>query len=272
MGKDCLSPPGHKAFSDARGLIRFASELREMSQKPVGIKLCVGNPVEFAEVVAAMVEANTYLDFVTVDGKEGGTGAAPAEYSNHVGMPLVDGLYVVHNLLVGAGIRDKVRVLASGKIISGFGLFRALALGADAANSARGMMFALGCIQSLKCHTNKCPTGIATQDKELQKGLVVEDKAVRVYNFQKKTVESCMHLIGSAGLEHPSQLNSSYIMVRTDNHLATTYDKIRPPLHPGELLVAPSSASTRDHELRNVWSVAMNKFNGKTVEPQRVVA
>jgi glutamate synthase domain-containing protein 2 len=140
QGKDCISPPGHTAFSDARSLIQFANELREMSQKPVGMKLCIGNPIEFAEVVAAMVESKTYLDFITVDGKEGGTGAAPSEYSNAVGTPLIDGLFIVQNLLQGAGIRDKVKVIASGKVISGFGLFRALALGADLANSARGMM------------------------------------------------------------------------------------------------------------------------------------
>jgi glutamate synthase domain-containing protein 2 len=268
VGRDCISPPGHKSFSDARGLVRFANELREISQKPVGIKLCVGNPIEFAEVVAAMVESKTYVDFVTVDGKEGGTGAAPAEYSNHVGTPLTDGLYIVHNLLVGAGVRDRVKVIASGKIISGFGLFRAISLGADIGNSARGMMFALGCIQSLKCHTIMCPTGVANQDKELQKGLVVRDKADRVYNFQRKTVQACMNLVASAGLDHPSKLDSSYVMVRIGHHQAVSYAQHKPPLAFGELLMP----TMREHQLRNVWNTAVENLNKTMINKVPVVA
>lgn len=254
LGQDCVSPSAHSAFGDAEGLILFAQELRKLSGgKPIGFKLCVGNAVEFAQVCKAMVDLEQYVDFITVDGKEGGTGAAPSEYSNHVGTPLIEGLYIVHNLLVGAGLRDRVKVIASGKIFSGFGMFRAVALGADVCNSARGMMFALGCIQSLKCHTNKCPVGVATQDKQLQLGLVVPDKAERVARFQQKTVASFLHLCASAGVDHPSKLNSSHLMIKTSKHGFAPYSELNPPLERGELLQAHP---TRAHPLRVSWNEA----------------
>jgi hypothetical protein len=182
MGRDCLSPLRHSAFAGPRGLVLFLQRLRELSGgKPVGIKLCVGQPEEFCAIVRAMVELDITPDFITVDGAEGGTGAAPPEFSNSVGAPMEEGLALVHGVLRGAGLRDRVRVVAAGKILTGFGVVRTLALGADTCNAARAMMFALGCIQALKCNSNACPTGVTTQNPELTAGLVPEDKALRVY-------------------------------------------------------------------------------------------
>lgn len=262
VGEDCHSPASHTAFSNARELIRFASELRNTSRLPVGIKLCIGNPREFAEIVYAMREADTYLDFVTVDGGEGGTGAASYEHINNAGMPMYDGLYIVSSLLIGAGIKDKVKVIAAGKVFSGFTLYRTLALGADLCNSARGFMFALGCISSLKCHTNKCPTGVATQDKTLMDGLVVGDKAERVYQFQRKTMDALLDMVASAGLNSPAELDSSFVMVRTSTGGgAATYEKLKNPLMTGELL-SPPAPGREDHYIRQVWRSAEKSMQG----------
>ena len=192
-GNDIISPPKHSAFNTPLELIEFVKLLREGSGgKPVGIKICIGNKSEFLSICKAMVETKTYLDFITVDGGEGGTGAAPPEYSDHVGMPLRDALAFVYDCLNGFGIKDEIKIIASGKVISGFDIIRCLSIGADLCNSARGMMFALGCIQALECHTNTCPTGVATQDPKLTKGLVPEEKSIRVARYQHETVKSAM--------------------------------------------------------------------------------
>ena len=188
-GQDVVSPPAHKAFSNPKGLLKFVAELRELSGgKPVGFKLCVGQPSEFLAICKAMVETKIYPDFITVDGGEGGTGAAPFEFSDSVGAPLEEGLTFVHNSLKGFNLRQHIRVIASGKVMTGFNLLSRIALGADMCNSARGMMLALGCIQARRCNTNNCPTGVATSDKQLMHGLDPSDKKVRIYNYQRHTV------------------------------------------------------------------------------------
>lgn len=230
MGVDCISPPGHSTFSDPRGLVAFIKRLRDLSGgKPVGIKLCIGHRREFMSLVKAMLEAGVTPDFIVVDGKEGGTGAAPLEFANRVGMPMLEGLTFVHNTLRGAGIRDQIKIGAAGKIISGFDIARALALGADWCNSARGFMFAIGCIQAQACHTNKCPVGIATQDPGRQKALDVGDKSDRVARFHKNTLHALAELAGAAGLKHPSAFMPYHFMFRqkdnefTDGNVAYPY-------------------------------------------------
>ena len=218
MGQDCVSPASHSAFSTPRELVAFWQQLRELSGgKPVGFKLCVGQPWQFMAIVKAMLEADDYPDFIVVDGAEGGTGAAPVEFMDNVGMPLVDGFLLVHNTLVGAGIRDKIKVGVSGKIVSGFDIARMLALGADWCNAARGFMFAVGCIQSRSCHTNTCPTGVATQDPYRQQALDVPSKAERVANFHKNTLKSLGSIVGATGLEHPSDLKPYHIARRMED-------------------------------------------------------
>ncbi len=218
LGQDCVSPATHTAFSTPRELVDFWQQLRELSGgKPVGFKLCVGQPWQFMAIVKAMIEADNYPDFIVVDGAEGGTGAAPVEFMDNVGMPMVDGFLLVHNTLVGAGIRDKIKLGVSGKIVSGFDIARMIALGADWCNSARGFMFAVGCIQSRSCHTNTCPTGVATQDPHRQKALDVPSKAERVASFHKNTVKSLASIVGAVGLQHPSQLQPYHIARRLDD-------------------------------------------------------
>ncbi|MEM9070786.1 MAG: FMN-binding glutamate synthase family protein [Myxococcota bacterium] len=228
VGQTVNSPPSHRAFDGPKGLLKLIAQMRELSGgKPVGFKLCVGQPTEFLGIVKAMLETGLVPDFVSVDGSEGGTGAAPPEFSNSVGMPLADGLSLVHNALRGAGLRDQTKIISAGKITSGFHVVRQLALGADACNSARGMMFALGCIQALKCNTNKCPVGVATQDPKLIQGLVVDDKARRVHNFHRKTIHSVLELIGAAGIKHPQDLRSHHVYRRVSptaiRHLGEIY-------------------------------------------------
>lgn len=232
-----FSPPYHSTFHNPKGLIQFIQELRKLSGgKPTGLKLCIGKKSEFVGICKAMVEMDIYPDFITVDGGEGGTGAAPQEFSNHVGAPMIDGLAFVQNMLVGFGIRQHIAIIASGKILTGFHLVRAIALGADACNSARAMMMALGCIQALQCNTNKCPTGVATQDPALTVGLVVEDKKYRVANYHEDTVKTFVELIGAAGLDHYKQLNRSHIYRRVFMNEVRTFEDIFPSLKPGSLL------------------------------------
>lgn len=215
MDQDCISPATHSAFSTPRELVQFWQQLRELSGgKPVGFKLCIGMPWEFMAIVKAMIEEDNYPDFIVIDGAEGGTGAAPVEFMDSIGMPLVDAFLFVQNTLVGAGIRDKIKVGVSGKLISGFDIAKMMALGADWCNSARGFMFAVGCIQSRSCHTNKCPTGVATQDPSRQKALDVPDKSQRVKNFHANTLKSLADIVGCAGLAHPSQLQPHHIVRR----------------------------------------------------------
>jgi len=208
-----LSPPGHAVFSDAKGLISFIAQLRNLSNgKPIGFKLCVGHTKEFEEICQEMKNADCYPDFITVDGAEGGTGAAPLEFSDGVGMPLEPALIFINKTLISYGIREKIRIICSGKIISGYSILKAIALGADLCNSARGFMFSLGCIQALRCNNNKCPTGVATQDRMLMKGLVVTDKSERVFHFHKNTLFSANELLAAAGKNSFSEVDINVFM------------------------------------------------------------
>lgn len=236
-GMDIISPPTHSAFTTPLELMDFVKLLRKGSGgKPIGMKICIGNKSEFLSICKAMVETNTYLDFITVDGGEGGTGAAPQEYSDHVGMPLRDAIAFVYDALNGFGIKNQIKIIASGKVITGFDIIRNLSLGADLCNSARGMMFALGCIQALECHANTCPTGVATQDLNLMKGLVPEEKSVRVARFQHETVKSAMDLMASAGLAHPDEVTRDVVTTRIDRNKVETFAEIFPELETGCLL------------------------------------
>lgn len=232
-----FSPPYHSAFSTPRELILFIQKMRELSDgKPVGFKLCIGRKSEFISICKAMVELDIYPDFITVDGGEGGTGAAPPEFSNSVGTPLLDGLAFVDNILKGYCIRHHIRICASGKILTGFHIVRAVALGADMCNSARAMMMALGCIQALECNKNTCPTGVATQDPALMKGLVIDDKKVRVANFHKYTIESFVELLAAAGLDQPRKLNRHQISRRVFMNEVRTLEEIYPSIPTGSML------------------------------------
>lgn len=232
-----FSPTFHTAFTSPRGLMEFVQHLRDLSGgKPVGFKLCIGRRTEFYSICKAIIETGIYPDFITVDGGEGGTGAAPPEFSNSVGMPFMDGLSFVHDALTGFGIRDKTKVIASGKILTGYHIVRAIALGADTCNSARAMMLALGCIQALLCNTNRCPTGVATQDRQKMAGLVVDDKKHRVANYHQDTVESCVELIAALGLTGPHQVNRSLIYRRIFMNAVKTFEEIYPYTEPGSLL------------------------------------
>jgi glutamate synthase domain-containing protein 2 len=240
MGKDVISPPVHTAFKTPIGLCEFIGRLRELSGgKPVGFKLCVGKRRELFAICKAMMETKIFPDFITVDGGEGGTGAAPLEFSNVIGTPLDEGLILVHNALVGIGVRDKVRVIASGRVVTGFDLVQKIAIGADLCNSARAMMFSLGCIQAQKCNTNDCPTGVATQNPDLVAGLVVSDKAARVHHFQKNTVRAFMELLAAAGLTHPSELRPWHILRRVSPTEVKHYAEMYEYLDSGELLLDP---------------------------------
>ena len=231
------SPPYHTAFSSPLQLVQFIQELRHASGgKPVGFKLCIGHKSEFIGICKAMVELDLYPDFITVDGGEGGTGAAPQEFSNYVGAPFMDGLAFVHNMLRGFGIRQHVRVIGSGKILSGFHLIRARALGADMCNSARAMMMALGCIQALACNANTCPTGVATQDPQLVAGLVVKDKKVRIANYHRETVSTFVELLGAAGLDSHEKLTRDHIYRRVFMNQVKTFEEIYPNLASGCML------------------------------------
>lgn len=244
QGKDVLSPRGHSSFDTPIGLLEFIREMRELSGgKPVGFKLCVGKRREFLAICKAMVQTGITPDFIVVDGGEGGTGAAPLEFSNHVGAPLVDGLIFVHNALVGFDVRDKIKVIASGKVTSGFGMVKRLALGADACYSARGMMLALGCIQALKCNSNHCPVGVATQDPKLMDGLVPSAKNVRVASFHNETIESVCEILGAMGLSEPEALRPWHIMRRVSHTEIRHYGEIYEFIEPSALLAEPYPAS-----------------------------
>jgi len=234
---EVVSPPAHTAFSTPLEMMEFVQRLRDLSGgKPVGIKLCLGNRGEFLSLCKAMVETGSGPDFVTVDGGEGGTGAAPMEYSNSVGTPLREALTYIVDALIGFDLKKDVRVISSGKIITGFHLVRALALGADMCNTARGMMLALGCIQALECNKNICPTGITTQDPNLVAGLVVADKRQRIANYQTATVKSVAELLAAAGLSHLDELNRSHIFRRTSTTEVRRLDEIHPYTEVGSLL------------------------------------
>jgi len=253
MDEDCVSPARHRAFSTPAELVAFIAELRRLSGgKPVGFKLCVGQPWEFMGIVKAMRAASTYPDFIVVDGAEGGTGASPQEFTDHLGMPLRESLLFVHNTLVGAGIRHHIKVGAAGKIVSAFDIAAAMALGAEWVNAGRGFMFALGCIQSLSCHTNRCPVGVATQDRMRQRALVVPDKAERVHNFHRNTLAALSDMIAAAGLEHPSQIGPHHLVRRVSLTEIRMFSQLHIFLRDGELL---TDAHDRDF-YSNAWRLA----------------
>jgi glutamate synthase domain-containing protein 2 len=237
LGADVISPPAHSAFSNPTELLEFVTRLRELSGgKPVGFKLCIGKRREFLAVCKAMLETGLHPDFISVDGGEGGTGAAPIEFSNSLGCPLVEGLSFVHNALVGAGLRDRIKIIASGKVSSGFGLVKRIALGADLCYAARSMMISMGCIQARLCNTNTCPVGVATQNPTLAGGLVVRDKSVRVARYHNETVEAAVELIAAAGLASPSDLEPWHIMRRVSPVETKHYGEIIHYLRQDELL------------------------------------
>ena len=251
-GKDCISPASHSAFATPREMVAFIAKLRVLSGgKPVGFKLCVGHPWEFLGVCKAMVEAGIYPDFIVVDGMEGGTGAAPLEFADHIGMPMREGLVFVRNALIGINVRDHIRIGCSGKIVNGFDMARAMALGADWCNSARGFMFALGCIQSLSCNTDRCPTGVTTQDKGRARALVVADKTERVHNFHDSMVHALAELVAAAGLEHPHELRPEHFSRRVSAHESMTYAELYPSLKQGELITG-----AHDKHWREMWDMA----------------
>ncbi len=236
-GVDCVSPARHSAFSTPLEMMAFIADLRRLSGgKPVGFKLCLGHPWEFMAIVKAMLESGIVPDFIVVDGGEGGTGAAPVEFSDHVGTPMREGLLFVHNTLVGTGLRDRVKIGAAGRLVSGFDIATVLAIGADWTNAARGFMFALGCIQSLHCHTNTCPTGVATQDQARQRALNVPDKAERVRSFHARTVNALAEMLAAAGLSHPDELMPHHVVHRISTTEIRTFDQVHHFLKPGVLI------------------------------------
>lgn len=246
------SPPAHHAFSNAEGLLHFVRKLRRLSGgKPVGFKLCIGSRQEFIDICKAMVSTGIYPDFITIDGGEGGTGAAPLEFSDSVGMPLNDALIFVCDTLNGYGLRKELKVIASCKVVTGFDIVKAMCIGADACNGARSMLFAIGCIQALRCDTNDCPTGITTQRKDLQKGLVVGDKAVRLANYHEEVVKSAMSLLTAAGLDDLKQLNRSYIYKRVDQYNSFPLNHLFPPVEYGSYLRGKTPVEAKGEDSRH---------------------
>ncbi|MCA9025377.1 MAG: FMN-binding glutamate synthase family protein [Planctomycetaceae bacterium] len=252
VGEKCISPPYHTAFQTPRELLTFVQTLREATGgKPTGFKLCIGRPSEFFGICKAMLETGIQPDFIIVDGSEGGTGAAPLEFEDHVGTPLTEGLIFVHNALIGCGLRGQIKIGCSGKVTSSFEMARRIAIGADYCNAARGMMFALGCIQAMRCQTNRCPVGVATQDPQRVRALVVPLKAERVFNYHRNTVLSFNQLIASLGLDSPSQLNQRLLMRRVNPTLVQSYEQLYPTLEAGILL----GDQVPEH-LRDDWNTA----------------
>lgn len=241
LGKDVLSPPYHKAFNTPTEMLHFIKKLRDLSGgKPVGFKLCVGQKSEFLSICKAMLKTGIKPDFIAVDGGEGGTGAAPLEFSDSVGMPFKEGLTFVYNALIGFNIKKEITLIAAGKVVSGFHIFRAISLGADTTYSARAMMMAVGCIQALECNHNTCPTGVATQDPDLMKGLIVEDKKHRVANYHKETINAFNELMAAAGIHNPDEINRAHVNRRTSNYEVKSYDEIYPYIPEGSLLNSES--------------------------------
>ena len=253
VGIECISPASHSAFSTPTEMMQFIARLRELSGgKPVGFKLAVGQAWEFMAIVKAMLKTGIVPDFIVVDGAEGGTGAAPVELTDHVGVPMREALLLVHNTLVGAGLRPMVRIGVAGKIVSAFDIAAVLALGADWVNAARGFMFAIGCIQSQSCHTNKCPTDVATQDALRQRALVVPDKSERVANFHRNSLHALAELLAAAGLEHPSDLRPHHVVRRVSSNEIRLYSQLFPYLAAGELL----DGNSPHPFYRQAWALA----------------
>ena len=238
-------------------MLKLVQQMRELSNgKPIGFKLCIGRKSEFLGICKAMVESGILPDFIAVDGGEGGTGAAPLEFTNSVGMPYQEGLAFVYDALVGFDLKKKIKIIAAGKIVTGFDVFRAVALGADVCYSARAMMLALGCIQALECNKNTCPTGVATQDPALVKGLVVADKKQRVANFHHDTIEAFVELMAAAGIDDPAKINRTDVMRRITMNRAERYDRIFPYLTPGCLL--------EDSSVPEAWKHLLDEASAKS--------
>jgi glutamate synthase domain-containing protein 2 len=252
MGEDCISPACHNAFSTPVEMMQFVASMRKLSGgKPAGFKMCIGHPWEFLAICKAMLETGLYPDFIVVDGNEGGTGAAPLEFMDHLGMPMREGVNFVHNALIGINARNRIRLGASGKIATAFDMARAMAIGADWCNSARGFMFALGCIQSLSCHTDRCPTGVTTQDPTRNRALYVPHKMERVYNYHHNTLHALAELLAAAGLEHPQELRPIHFSQRSGTTEVCSFAKLYPALRPGELI-----DGTQDSRFRDAWAMA----------------
>ncbi len=253
VGTDCISPSAHSAFATPIEMLRFIDRLRDLAGgKPTGFKLCIGHPWEWFAIAKAMLETGIVPDFIVVDGAEGGTGAAPLEFTDHVGAPLQEGLLLVHNTLVGLNLRERVRVGCAGKVVSAFDIARAMALGADWCNAARGFMFALGCIQAQACHTGNCPTGVTTQDPLRQRALDVPTKAQRVLNYHQQTLHALQELVQAAGLNHPSEISASHIVRRNAEHGVKLLANLLPFVAPGALL-----AGEMPHQVfRTYWPMA----------------
>jgi glutamate synthase domain-containing protein 2 len=237
IGVDCLSPPTHPSFSTPLEMLSFVTRLRDLSGgKPVGFKLCIGLKKEFLGICKAMLETEIYPDFITIDGAEGGTGAAPLEFSNRLGLPINEALSYVHNTLLGVGLRNKIRLIASGKVATAYDLITKFAIGADMCNSARAMMFSLGCIQSLRCNTNECPTGIATQDPARITAVDPNEKRFRIFNYHFNTIKNVIELLGAMGINSPTELKPHHILHRVQEGKSLTYEALFPSLEEGALL------------------------------------
>jgi glutamate synthase domain-containing protein 2 len=253
LGKDVLSPASHSAFDSPESMCMFIQKLRELSNyKPIGFKLCLGKKSDFIAICKAIIKTEIYPDFITIDGAEGGTGAAPMEYSNHIGTALKDGLIFVHNSLVGFGLRDKIKIICSGKIATGFDMIRYIALGADLCNSARAMMMALGCIQSRECNKNTCPVGVATQNKRLIRGLDINNKKNRVENFHNNTIKSFLEIIGAMGLNSACELQPQMVFQRIDANTVKSYDQIYDYIETASLL----KQATVPEQFKACWQYA----------------
>ena len=256
VGEACVSPSSHSAFATPLEMMAFVQHLRELSGgKPVGFKLCIGHPWEWFAIVKAMLKTQIYPDFIVVDGTEGGTGASPVEFTNHVGTPLQEGLRLVHNSLIGVNLRDQIKIGCSGKIISAFDMAVAFALGADWCNSARGFMFSVGCIQAQVCDTGFCPTGVTTQDPDRQKALVVTDKSERVYHFHKETLKALKEIVEAAGLHHPIEINTRHIVRRVSANEVRLLEDLLPDIPAGSLL-SNEEVSTLPKVFQLYWDIA----------------
>jgi glutamate synthase domain-containing protein 2 len=260
VGVDCISPARHGAFDTPAELLQFVERLRQLSGgKPVGFKLCIGHPWEWFAICKAMLDTGLLPDFIVVDGAEGGTGAAPLEFTDHVGAPLQEGLLLVHNTLTGLNLRPRIRIGCAGKVIGAFDIARAMALGADWCNAARGFMFALGCIQAQSCHTGACPTGVTTQDPQRQQALVVPDKAERVWRYHQNTLEALKELVQAAGLERPGQISASHIVRRVGDSDVRLLANQLPFVAPGALLAAIEGRADWPHNVfRLYWPLAQS--------------
>ena len=253
VGEDCFSPPAHSTFSTPHGLLEYVVQLRELcGGKPVGFKLCIGRESEFMGICKAMVESGILPDFITVDGSEGGTGAAPLEFSDRLGMTLDEGLVFVENCLVGIEKREELKVIASGKVVTGFDILQKIALGADMCNAARAMLFSIGCIQAVRCDTNTCPSGVATQDPERMKAVVVKKRKHNAANFHRVTMDSFLDLVGAMGLSSPDDLTPDHVYRRIANETEKTYGEIYSYIPPGHLL----HAEKIDPAYQRHWDIA----------------